>query len=171
MIGGRGTVRTVTVGQSAPTFELMGMDGQFYSLTEGLMRGPLLAAFFKVTCPTCQLTLPFVERLHQQFRGQALQVWGVSQDTVRDSKRFAEHFGVSFPILIDEEPYETSQEYGLVYVPTLFLISPEGQVQVSTHGFSKNDLLKMQKWLVEYFDAQPAEFFHRSDKIPEYKPG
>jgi peroxiredoxin len=170
-VGRRGTVRTVTVGHTTPPFELTGMDGQLYSLKEALMKGPLLAAFFKVTCPTCQFTLPFVEKLHRQFRGEAVHVWGISQDTVRDSKRFAEHFGVSFPILIDEEPYETSQEYGLVYVPTLFLINPEGQVEVSAQGFSRSDLIRMQKWLVEYFDAQPAELFHRSEKIPEYKPG
>jgi len=147
------------------------MDGRLYSLNQALMQGPLLAAFFKVSCPTCQFTLPFLERLHRQFRGQPLHVWGISQDTVHDSKRFAEHFGVSFPILIDEEPYETSQEYGLVYVPTLFLINPQGQVEVSANGFSKNDLLRMQKWLVEYFGARPAELFRPSEKIPEYKPG
>ena len=53
------------VGKSAPHFELAAIDGKSYSLQEGLKRGPVLAAFFKVNCPTCQYTLPFLERLYQ----------------------------------------------------------------------------------------------------------
>ena len=163
--------RTISAGQTAPVFNLTGIDSRQYSLNEGLTTGPVLAVFFKVTCPTCQFTLPFVERIYQLFHGQALHVWGISQDTVRDSKRFAERFGVSFPILIDEEPYETSQDYGLVYVPTVFLINREREVEVSAHGFSKSDLLKIQKRLSGYFGAQPMELFRRGESVPEYKPG
>jgi peroxiredoxin len=163
--------RTISAGQTAPAFDLTATDGLRYSLEEALTTGPVLAAFFKVTCPSCQLTLPFVDRLYQQFSGHTLHVWGISQDTVRDSKRFAEHFGVSFPILIDEEPYETSGEYGLVYVPTLFLINQQREVEISGNGFSKGDLLRMQKWLTEHSGAPPVELFHRGEDVPEYKPG
>jgi peroxiredoxin len=162
---------TVTVGQVAPAFELVGADGRRYSLKEALAKGPLLAAFFKVSCPTCQFTFPFIERLYQQFRAQGAQVWGISQDASRDSQRFAKEFGVTFPILIDEEPYETSQEYGLAYVPTLFLIAPDGQVEISSDGFSKGDLLAIQKSFAGRFGATPAELFRPSERIPEYKPG
>lgn len=162
---------TVTVGKVAPPFELSSMDGKQYSLTKGLARGPILAAFFKVSCPTCQYTFPFIERLHQQFRAQGVQIWGVSQDTVQDNRRFAKEYGVTFPILIDDEPYETSREYGLTYVPTLFLIAPDGHVEISGDGFSKVDLLEIQKSLARYLSAKPAELFLPSEKVPEYKPG
>ncbi|PYV01708.1 MAG: hypothetical protein DMG26_12945, partial [Acidobacteria bacterium] len=76
-----------------------------------------------------------------------------------------------FPILIDEEPYETSQEYGLEYVPTLFLIAADGQVQISSDGFSKVDLLEIQKYFAKHFSVTPPSLFLPSEKIPEYKPG
>jgi peroxiredoxin len=161
----------VVSGKTAPTFDLSGMDGKTYSLKDALARGPVLAAFFKVSCPTCQYTFPFLERLYQQFRAQSAQVWGISQDTARDSQRFAKTYGITFPILIDEEPYETSQEYGLEYVPTLFLIAADGQVESSSDGFSKVDLLGMQKSLAKRLSVTPPPLFLQSEKIPEYKPG
>lgn len=162
---------TVGKGDVAPAFELADVNGRQYSLKDALVNGPLLATFFKITCPTCQFTLPFVERLYQQFREHSIQIWGISQDTARDSRRFAQQFGITFPVLIDEEPYETSQEYGLVHVPTLFLIREDGRVEISRDGFSKRDLLEMQKWFAKHFLASSVELFRDGEAIPEYKPG
>jgi peroxiredoxin len=162
---------TVTAGQKAPQFELAGMEGKKYSLVQALARGPVLLAFFKVECPTCQYTFPFVERLYQQFRTQGVQIWGISQDGARDSQRFAKEYGVSFPILIDDYPYQISRAYGLKYVPTLFLIAPEGRAKLVSDGFAKAGLLEIQKWLAKHFSVTPPALFLPSDGVPEFKPG
>lgn len=161
----------VTAGRMALPFELTSMEGESYSLKGALARGPVLAAFFKVSCPTCQYTFPFLERLYQQFRSQGVQIWGIVQDTARDSQRFAKEYGVTFPILVDDEPYETSQEYGLKFVPTLFLIAPDGQVEISGDGFSRSDLLEIQHYFAKHFSMTPPPLFLPDEKIPEYKPG
>lgn len=169
-----GKVPALTSGQLAPAFELASTDAQRYALKEGLGRGPVLAAFFKVACPTCQFTLPFLERLFQQLRkagAEGVQIWGISQDNAHDSREFAREFGVSFPIVMDEEPYKISQEYGLSYVPTLFLIAPDGRVEISSDGFSKADLLEIRQRLARLFSVKLPELFRPNEKIPEYKPG
>src|SRR5215831_2151978 len=132
---------TVAVGRLAPPFELNTMEGETYSLQSLLAKGPVLGAFFKVSCPTCQYTFPFLERLHRQLGGNGALVLGISQDGARDSRKFTKQFAVNFPVLIDEEPYVVSRKYGVEFVPTLFLIAPDGQVEVSGDGFSKSDLL------------------------------
>jgi len=162
---------TIKKGEAAPAFELPGMEGGHYSLQKALARGPLLTAFFKVSCPTCQYTLPFVERLHQQFRANGIQIWAVSQDDARDSRRFAKEFGTTFPVLIDEYPYETSREYGIKFVPTLFVISSGGKVELVTDGFAKVDILEIQKWLAKSCSVQPPALFLPNEKVPEFKPG
>jgi peroxiredoxin len=162
---------TVTVGQKAPGFELTDGDGKKYALEEALARGPVLVAFFKVECPTCQYTFPFVERLYQQFRAQGVQIWGIAQDDARDSQRFAKEYGLTFPVLLDDYPYQVSREYGLHYVPTLFLIAPDGRVRLASDGFAKADLLEMQKSLANYFSLTPPTLFHTRDRVPEFKPG
>jgi peroxiredoxin len=162
---------TVIVGQKAPQFELVGVEGKKYSLLQALARGPVLVAFFKVECPTCQYTLPFVERLYQQFRTQGVQIWGISQDDARHSQRFAKEYGVTFPVLIDDYPYETSREYGLKYVPTLFLIAPDGRANLASDGFTRADLLEIQRLLAKHFSVAPPALFLPSDGVPEFKPG
>ena len=49
-------------------------------------------------------------------------------------------FGLKFPVLIDDRGYPASNQYGLTNVPTVFLIAPDGKIQVSAVGFSKPDL-------------------------------
>ncbi len=162
---------TVHAGTIAPSFELVGMDGKRYVSQEALAKGPLVAAFFKVSSPTCQYTFPFLERLYRQLRDGGVQIWGISQDDTKSSAEFAKEFGVTFPIVIDDDHYATSLDYGLKYVPTLFLIGRDGRIELSSDGFSKADLLEFQKSLAKHFSTTPGELFRKDEKIPEYKPG
>jgi peroxiredoxin len=162
---------TVAVGRPAPHFELLGTDGESYRLDEALGRAPLLAAFFKVSCPTCQYAFPFVERIYQQLRPQGIQVWAISQDDARASARFAKEYSISFPILIDAHRYETSRAYGLKYVPTLFLINRDRQVELVSDGFVRADLLEIQKRLAKHFSATLPALFLPNERVPEFKPG
>jgi peroxiredoxin len=95
----------------------------------------------------------------------------VVQDDARDAKHFAKQFGVTFPILIDDHPYKLSRQYSLQYVPTIFLIEPDGNIAVSSEGFAKADLLEIHKSLAKSFSASPEPLFKPAEKIPEYKPG
>jgi peroxiredoxin len=161
----------ISAGQTAPPIELAATDGKKYSLKEALARGPVLATFFKVSCPTCQYTLPFVERLFQQLGHKGAEIWGVSQDNAQDSRRFAKEYGLSLPVLIDEDDYAVSNHYGLDVVPSFFLIAPEGRIEFSGDGFSKRDLLAIQRSLAERLSAKPPALFQAHEKIPEFKPG
>jgi peroxiredoxin len=159
------------VGKAAPQFNLIGIDGRKYSLKDGLEKGPVLAAFFKVGCPTCQYTFPFLERLYQQLRSSGAQIWGISQDGFKDSQRFAREYSVTFPILIDESPYQLSRQYGLEYVPSIFLIARDGSIAIESEGFAKRDLLEIQKSLAQTLSASAGALFSAKENVPEYKPG
>jgi len=159
------------VGQSAPLFGLNATDGRSYSLQEGLRHDPVLAAFFKVNCPTCQYTFPFLERLYQQLGPNRAQIWGISQDGIKDSQRFARDYAGTFSMLIDDYPYRISREYGLEYVPSIFLIAPDGVVIKGSEGFSKRDLLEIQDSLARALAAPVGALFSPSENVPEYKPG
>jgi peroxiredoxin len=162
---------TLTSGKKAPPFELEAVEGAKLSLAGSLAQGPALVAFFKVSCPTCQFTFPFMERIYQQFRAHGIQVVGISQDDATYSRRFAKQNGATFPVLIDAYPYETSRQFGVKYVPTLFLIMPDGRIELMSDGFSKVDLLEIQKLLAQRFSVTPPALFQPSDGVPEFKPG
>ncbi len=162
---------TLSTGKTAPTFQLATITGGRLTLAEALSSGPVLLAFFKVSCPTCQFTFPFLERIHQQLHERGVQIWGVMQDKAQDGTRFAATYGVTFPILIDDAPYKVSRAYNLTHVPSLFLVKPDGRIEISSEGFSKADLLAIQKSLAQLLSAAPPALFLPTERIPEYKPG
>src|ERR1700688_1550151 len=104
----------VHAGNKAPNFELTNLDGKRVSLQEALKRGPTVVAFFKVSCPVCQFTFPFLQRLFERFGGGAVSFAGVSQDDAQSAKNLGRQYGVTFPMLIDEKSYPASNAYGLV---------------------------------------------------------
>src|ERR1700689_4367421 len=82
--GGK-TMAALPRGKTAPPISLADFSGKRLSLAETLKRGPVLAAFFKVSCPTCQFTMPFLERLHQKYGGGQMSLLGISPETAGDT--------------------------------------------------------------------------------------
>src|ERR1700733_8952309 len=140
MLGAAESMTNLASGSIDPGFSLLSLEGREYSLAAEMKRGPVVVAFFKVSCPVCQFTFPFLERLHKRYGGEGVTFLGVSQDDARATRRFAEDYGVTFPMLRDEEGYPVSNGYGLTNVPTIFLIDSSGSVRMVCHGFNKTDL-------------------------------
>ena len=163
---------SLEAGQKAPSFDLKSLSGEKRSLTDTLSKGPAVVAFFKTSCPTCQYAFPFLERLHQRFSGGSVQIVGVSQDSPEDTAEFCQEYGLSFPMLVDHEDYVASSAYGLHFVPTIFLIQPSGEIQISSEGFCKVDFLAIHSELSKVASANGGpELFPSNESIPEYKPG
>src|ERR1700730_5230154 len=112
----------IVAGNAAPGFSLKAVDGKEYSLDKLTQQGPVVATFFKVSCPVCQFTFPYLERLYKRYGGDGVTFLGISQDDARATQNFAKEYGVTLPLLIDEKGYAASNAYGLTSVPTIFLI-------------------------------------------------
>lgn len=158
-------------GTVAPDIVAVGLDGHEYASHDALQRGPLLLIFFKISCPTSRFTAPHVERLYQQILDRGGQIWGISQDTADDSRGFAQQSALTFPILIDEKPYPISHQYGLKFVPSIFLLEPDGRIRMAFDGFSKPDMIEVQSFFAGHFSFAPPPFFPTGQRIPQYKPG
>jgi peroxiredoxin len=158
-------------GAKAPDFTLGGLDGKEYSLASLLRHGPVVLTFFKISCPVCQFTFPFLQRLHSRFNGLNATIVSVSQDDTRDTTFFNKEHGIHFLTLVDEHPYPVSSSYGLTNVPTIFLIEPDGTIKVSCEGFSKGDLERIAENLTARENLPSIPFFTAEDRVPDYKPG
>ena len=150
-------------GTPAPAFQLKSLNGEKKSLTDVLESGPALLAFYKVSCPVCQLAFPYLERLSG---GPAIRIIGISQDDDRATQDFNQRFGVTFPTLLDQskEEYPASNAYGISSVPSLFLVEKDGRISKSFSGFSKRDL----EAIGERAGIQP---FRPEENVPEWKAG
>jgi peroxiredoxin len=168
---GESKMAALPAGAKAPAFALQSADGKKLNLADALKKGPVVAAFFKVSCPTCQFTAPFLERLHETYGGEKFTLWGISQDDARDTREFLHEFEVEFPTLIDDSGYSVSNQYGITNVPSVFLIAPDGKIQESSVGFSKKDLEKIAAAAAKATSTPPLSFFKPGEAIPDFKPG
>lgn len=165
------SMQALDAGAVAPPFALKDIDGKGHSLPEALKQGPVLLAFFKVTCPTSQYTLPFLERLHQAIKSSsAVRLWGVSQNDARQTRTFAQEYGLTFPILLDEDGYPVSNGYGLTNVPTLFLVEPNGTMRVASVGFVRRDIEDVAAEFGKR-TGQTIQVFQPGERIPDSKSG
>lgn len=161
----------IVAGNRAPEFSLPGMDGKKRSLNSLLEQGPAVVAFFKVSCPVCQFTFPFLQRVYERFGGSGVSIIGVSQDDAQATKKFVSQYGVTFPMLMDESDYPASSAYGLVSVPTIFLVDTSGTVKVSSMGFVKSDLETIARELADTRKIPLSPLFRPDEKVPANKPG
>jgi len=155
--------RLLSEGTRAPEFRLPRLDGGEISLEEVRARGPALLAFFKVTCPVCQMTFPFLERIHT---AGTLPIYAISQNDAEDTRDFNRQFGVTFPTLLDSEDsgFPVSNDYGIGSVPTLFLVEPNGAISLVIEGWSKKEMADLA-------GRHGVSLFRAGDKVPEQKPG
>jgi peroxiredoxin len=166
-----GEMSNINPGAIAPAFSLKDLHGKDYALPAMLEKGPVVAAFFKVSCPVCQYTFPFVERLYKRYGEDGVTFLGISQDDAKATKRFASEYGVTFPMALDEKSYPASNAYRLTNVPTVFLIDTDGTVRVVCVGFEKKGLEDIAAFLAERRKIVPAALFRPDEKIPAHKPG
>lgn len=152
----------LAIGDKAPEFLLDTLDGGKQSLAELLQQGPILLAFFKVSCPVCQLTLPFLDRISKG----SLPVVAISQDSERATRQFHQTYGVSLPTLVDreEDRYPASNGFGIDFVPTMFLVEPDGVISIVIEGFRKAELdsIGLRSGIVT---------FRATESVPSWKAG
>jgi len=149
-------------GDQAPRFALQDLNGQAHALAEMLANGPVLVVLYKVSCPVCQLALPYLQRIS----GGGLQIVTISQDDASDTAKFMSKFRVDMLTLLDTKKsgYAVSNAFGITNVPSLFLVEPDGAVSYAGSGFDKAALeaLGTRAGCVIFTDA---------DNVPAWKAG
>jgi peroxiredoxin len=172
LFGGPKDMAALPAGTKAPEINLPALDGGKFSLQDALQQGPILAAFYKVSCPVCQYTFPFLERLHKAHGGKKITVVGISQDNQRDTAAFMKEYGVTFRNLLDDpNGYTVSNAYGLTNVPTLFLIGQDGQIEISSVGWVKQDVENINR---KFAAAQQTPFppiFQPGEDVRDFRAG
>lgn len=132
-------------GTQAPSFSLPDQNGRTHTLEA--YRGQKVVLYFypKDNTPGCTKQACAFGELYPQFTEKGAVVLGVSKDSVASHKKFAEKYGLPFPLLSDEgleaiRAYDVWQEknmYGkktMGVVRTTYLIDENG---VIVRAFSK----------------------------------
>jgi peroxiredoxin len=162
----------LTAGTKAPQFDLNSIDSSKFSLQEALGRGPVLAIFFKISCPVCQYALPYFERIYKAYGGKKLTIVGISQNERRGTAEFIRKFGITFPVLLDDtKTFPASNAYGLNTVPTSFWISEDGEIEISSVSWARQDFDQIAQKAAGTVGDIHVALFQPSEKIADFRAG
>jgi len=148
------------------------MDGKQFSLREALAQGPVLAAFFKISCPTCQYAFPFLQRIYAAQGIKAVTIVGISQNRKKDTAAFIREYGITFPVLLDDtSSYPASNAYRLTNVPTTFWIAQDGEIEIASAGWVKKEMEEFNQRAGQPFAGGARALFHPDEQIADFRAG
>lgn len=160
----------IIAGASAPEFRSNTTDGKTFSLKEAAGQTPVVAAFFKVGCPTCQYTFPFLERIYQAYPRDRVRVVGISQDDATQTAEFMKQFGVTFPVVLDDtKSYPASRAFQLTLVPSTFFVNRAGTVEQATIGWVKDEIEQLNELVARATGIPPAQIFKYGEDVKAFK--
>ena len=121
-------VEAVEKSHLAQDFTLKNLDGEEVNLSQ--FRGKyLLINFWATWCGPCKIEMPSLETLYRRFKSDKFDMIGISNDMFGDRvvRPYVKASKLTFPMLLDQRMI-VSHQYGVVSLPTTFLIDPQGKV-------------------------------------------
>lgn len=116
------------IGEFAPDFELVRLDGGTFSLRAHRGR-VVLVNFWATWCEPCRDEMPDLQQLWEAYRDDGLLVVGVSLDDGDRSliEEFHQTFPVEYPLLLNGRAI--AAQYGADhFVPSTFVIGRDGRL-------------------------------------------
>ncbi|MBI1818705.1 MAG: thioredoxin-dependent thiol peroxidase [Nitrospirae bacterium] len=130
----------LAVGDKAPDFNLPSSTGEKISLKS--LKGKTVILFFypRDNTPGCTKEACGFRDALPRFKKISVAVLGVSNDSLESHKKFIDQFGLTFPLLSDEDHavsekygvYKEKNLYGKIYwgiERSTFVIDPEGKLK------------------------------------------
>jgi thiol-disulfide isomerase/thioredoxin len=138
----------------APEFSLKTLTGEEMSLAKYKGKA-LLIDFWATWCGPCRESIPHLVHLYKTYRGQGLEVVGLSMD--KGDPKTVDHFvkslDIPYPIAI--APEEIARAYGVNGLPTTVLIDKEGKIREKIVGFNTTIAKKIETRVAELISEKP----------------
>ncbi len=140
---GERVVRFASNPQPMPPFLVTDLNGN--AVSTAAWKGKVVFINFWATwCPPCRAEIPVLIDLAKRYKDR-LQIVGVSVDDEdpEDVKKFAEHFGMNYPIVM-ASPEIVAEYGGVPALPTLFVINTDGKVVQKHEGLYSPELYETE---------------------------
>ena len=135
-------LKTLVLGDKAPDFSLLGIDGKTHSLADYSSSKVLMVMFTSNHCPTSHAIEKRLQQLRDDFRKESFSLvainpnhpdglnitelgYGEFNDSFADMKPYAEKNGWDFPYLYDGDTQKVARAYGCLATPHLFIFDAE----------------------------------------------
>lgn len=132
--------KVLAVGDLAPDFELVDLDGTTHRLSDYRGEGVFLN-FWGTWCPPCKEEMPYMENLYKEFEEKGVRTLAISiKDTTLKVETFRDQYGLTFPIALDKTE-GVKEAYKFIPLPTTFLINKDGRIEkIISQGMTEDEI-------------------------------
>ncbi len=120
---------------SAPALNVSGIDFGSLSIGDLTGGGGALLLFVNEECPTSAMTMRNLGPLCADWQRAGLSCTAIFEDPLEVAIRTARRCGWTGRVAAQAAPYDTSRDYGLVSVPTAFLVDGAGSIRARVTGW------------------------------------
>lgn len=126
-------VSGTSVGNIAPDFETVNDNGEPVKLSD--FRGQVvLINFWGTWCGPCRLEMPAFEAAYQDKADNGFTILAVNnRDTTDAVTQFRDEFGLSFPLVLDNNE-AIRKQYGVFSFPSTYVLNREGVIVAQHFG-------------------------------------
>ena len=134
-------------GTEAPDWELSTPDGKTVSLKS--LRGNVVVMNFWATWGgPCNIAMPGVQKLHEQFQGKPVKVLGISTWERGDPVAYVKDKKYTFGLLINGD--KVAEIYKVNKIPTVYVIGPDGKIIHASTGFEESKEAEIAEIIEEH---------------------
>lgn len=121
-------IRTGTIGDPAPAFDLERLDEPGRVRLADLRGKVVIVNFFASWCVPCREEHPALVRAWERYRTSDVVLIGILyQDSVESGREFVRRLGTTWPTAVDDEG-RTALGFGVFGIPETFFIGPDGVI-------------------------------------------
>ncbi|UJA80500.1 thiol-disulfide oxidoreductase ResA [Bacillus cereus] len=115
------------IGKEAPNFVVTDLEGKKIELKDLKGKGVFLN-FWGTWCKPCEKEMPYMNELYPEYKEKGVEIIALDADETEIAvKNFVKQYDLKFPVAIDKGG-EIIKTYGVVPLPTSFLIDKDGKV-------------------------------------------
>lgn len=148
-----GMMRMSYVGAPAPALQsLQTVQGSITPELSALQGKVVVLEFWASWCAVCRILVPTINDWYARYSPQGVEVLGVTTDSVGLASRSAYELKISYPVASDHSG-KTSEAYGAIALPTLFVLDKRGVVRDVMVGYSSERMAQLEA-LIERLVAE-----------------
>lgn len=124
--------------ETAANFTLLDLNNKEFSLSE--FKGkPVILFFWTTWCPYCRKELKELNSMQSELLKDGIQVAAINVDEPLDKvRKFFGNTPFSYRVLLDTDT-KVADAYGILGVPTYFLINKDGRIVFANHYFPEKE--------------------------------
>ncbi len=143
------------IGKPAPAFTLHDLSGKKVSLAD--YRGKVVIVnFWASWCVPCRREMPPLQRAYENLGPKGLVVLAISVDPSEAAVRsYVKTASLTFPVLLDPHKDAYFDAYGVLVLPTSFVIDRKGNIAQRLLGEVDWDSPDMKQVLSDLLNTKP----------------